>query len=165
MPPNPYASPASAPGPLSPQAQLQVRTHQSRVRWLGYWNLACGVAGLLFTVFVGVVATEVNPLWLLFWLARSLAGIGMIKLRLWGRWLGVLVHVLLCLSGVASVVGGFGLWVLLSDGGLQVFGPRAELPPLQPKHHSGFVALLAFLVLLNWAVPLWILVFVLGPMV
>lgn len=164
----PYASPSASPI-LPTQVEQAWSTHRSRVDWLGLWSALCGLAGLLLTAFVGLVATEVSPigltLWSLFWLARTLAGIGMLKRKVWGRWLGVLVHVLLCMSGVASVVGGFGLWVLLSDLGSQVFDPEVEPSMLPPKHRKRFGALLALLVLLNWAVPLYVLVFVLGPMV
>jgi hypothetical protein len=154
---------------LALEDQQRMRTHHSRIAWLGFWNAFCGVAGLLFTAFVGLVATNVSPvglvLWLLFWLARSLAGIGMVKSARWGRWLGVPVHLLLLLSGVASVVGGFGLWVLLSENGGRAFAPGEELPSLAPEHNAGLVILLTAAVLVNWAIPLWLLIFVLGPMV
>lgn len=166
---NPYATPESTPEPSEAlQAQQRWSNHRSRVDWLGFWNLLCGVGGLLLTAFIALVASNVGPLillWLVFWLARSLAGIGMLKRKPWGRWLAVGVHLLLCLSGVASVVGGFGLWVLLSDAGLQVFDPRAKEPDLPPQHRNSFVGLLALLILVNWAVPVWFFIFVLGPMV
>ena len=167
---NPYTSPASPPAPSQAlRAQQRLSTHRSTTDWLGFWNAFCGIAGLLFTAFVALVATNVSPsgvlLWLLFWLARTMAGVGMLKRQRWGQWLGVGVHLLLCLSGVASVVGGFGLWVLLSEAGQRVFQPDVQIPSLPPRHRKGLVALLALLVLLNWAIPLWLLIFVLGPMV
>ncbi|MFT5583057.1 MAG: hypothetical protein ACI9VR_000634 [Cognaticolwellia sp.] len=93
---NPYASPESAPESTVALLDQRRSTHHSRVQWLGLWNAFCGVAGLLLTAFVALAATNVRPvgllLWFLFWVARTLAGTGMLKRKLWRRWLGVGVH-------------------------------------------------------------------------
>lgn len=171
---SPYASPKTeSSAALTRDEAVRLRTHQKRIEWLGLWNCICGVSGLLLTLSVVALAQDEglgyilgSLLWLAFWTARTAAGAGMFELKGWSRWLGIGVHALLTLSGVSIVVGVFGLWTLLSERGGLALERRGALPPdIRPAHSPGLVLLLAALVLVNWAVPLWFLVFVLGPMV
>lgn len=168
---NPYARPEADSTVALARADAEAqRTHRSRITWLGVWNVLCGLCGLLLTLSIVAIATEVGflgaVLWLAFWTARTVAGAGMFEGKAWSRWLAVGVHALLTLSGVASVVGLFGLWVLLSEGGGRAYGAEVEVPPgTRPQHSPGLVLLLVCAMLANWAVPLWFFIFVLGPMV
>lgn len=168
---NPYASPETEPSVAIAKAEaVRLSTHQQRIEWLGVWNVLCGLCGLLLTLTIAAIATNVSLLgalfWLAYWTTRTLAGAGMFQLKGWARWLGVGLHVFLTLSGVSSVVGLLGLWLLLSERGGEVFRHGGRLPdPARPASSPALLFLFTCLVLVNWAVPVWFFIFVLGPMV
>jgi len=64
-----------------------------------------GIVGLgLFLVILALAIPEI------------LAGVGLLKFQAWGRLLGIVVSVLnLVKFPLGTVVGGYGLWVLLSN--------------------------------------------------
>lgn len=58
-----------------------------------------------------------------------IAGIGILKLRPWGRVLGIVISVLnlICLPPLSTVLGIYGLWVLLSEQSVRVFAGRGAV--------------------------------------
>lgn len=123
------------------------------IRVLGVLNIVCGALGVLgavaiLAVFGGVIGIvgaasphSVHPavapsvlavvggaiaLLLLLLSAPSIvAGIGLVRLRNWGRILGVVVSVLHLLNfPFGTALGAYGLWVLSSDRSREAFLSR-----------------------------------------
>ncbi|NLV30070.1 MAG: hypothetical protein GXY47_02860 [Acidobacteria bacterium] len=123
------------------------------IKVLGVLNIVCGALGVLgavaiLAVFGGVIGIvgaasppSVHPavapsvlavvggaiaLLLLLLSAPSIvAGIGLVRLRNWGRILGVVVSVLHLLNfPFGTALGAYGLWVLSSDRSREAFLSR-----------------------------------------
>jgi hypothetical protein len=123
------------------------------IRVLGVLNIVCGALGVLgavaiLAVFGGVIGIvgaasphSVHPavapsvlavvggaiaLLLLLLSAPSIvAGVGLVRLRNWGRILGVVVSVLHLLNfPFGTALGAYGLWVLSSDRSREAFLSR-----------------------------------------
>lgn len=79
-----------------------------------------GLGVILFLVFVALAIPGI------------VTGLGLLKLKPWARFLGIVLSVLNLLNvPLGTLVGAYGLWVLLSPEGEALFGPSS------PESSSG----------------------------
>ncbi|MCE5257431.1 MAG: hypothetical protein LLG44_00030 [Chloroflexi bacterium] len=111
-----------------------------------------GIVALAVMLIVGVVmaAASANAGWLsllalfmggLLIAACSVlaiaAGVGLLQLRNWARWVTIILAIL-CLAGfpVGTVIGALIIWYLLQDGVAALFEKRAVVQPAQPTQSA-----------------------------
>ncbi len=71
---------------------------------------------------IGIVGLGLFLLILVVSIPEIFAGVGLLKFKAWGRVLGIVISVLSLMKfPLGTVLGGYGLWVLLSSETVQLF--------------------------------------------
>ena len=74
---------------------------------------------------LGITGVALGILMLAVSLPGIIAGVGLLKFRPWARILTIVLSALNLINfPFGTILGAYGLWVMLSDGGSRLFAPR-----------------------------------------
>jgi hypothetical protein len=118
------------------------RNLETHIKLLGWLNIALGILGLLIAIFtftiligvglisrdndamivLGIIATLVAGLLVVLSIPGIIAGYGLLRRRMWARYLALVVGFLSLFNvPLGTLVGGYTIWVLLQEEAVAAF--------------------------------------------
>jgi hypothetical protein len=128
--------------------QLDTRALEQHVTILGWILIVTSalllvIAGFMFVFFTGIgavaqdatalavltlIATVFGAFLAILALPGILAGYGLLKRQAWGRYLALVVSVLNLMNvPLGTLIGLYGIWVLMQESAAEYFAPRTAL--------------------------------------